>query len=111
MSNSAFGAIASHLPAIAPVAVGIALFLMFVARPLSVFISLALTQYNWREKAFMSWVGLRGAVPIILAIAPISAELADAEAIFNVVFFIVIFSVLIQGFTLAPTARWLKLAK
>ena len=100
----------SQLPAIAPVALAISLFLMFVARPLSVFISLALTKYNWREKIFISWVGLRGAVPIILAVAPITASLKDANIIFNVVFFIVLISISIQGFTLTATARWLKLS-
>ena len=100
----------SQLPAIAPVALVISLFLMFVARPLSVFISLALTKYNWREKIFISWVGLRGSVPIILAVAPITASLTDANIIFNVVFFIVLISVSIQGFTLTATARWLKLS-
>ena len=101
----------SYLPGVAPVAVGISLFLMFVARPLSVFVSLALTKYNLREKVFISWVGLRGAVPIILAIVPISANLEGAKAIFDVVFFTVMFTVAIQGFTLARSARWLKLAK
>ena len=101
----------SELLAIAPVAIAISLFLMFVSRPLSVLVSLALTKYNWRAKLFISWVGLRGAVPIILAIAPITASIADADIIFNVVFFIVLISVSIQGLTLAPTARWLKLAQ
>ncbi len=101
----------SYLPGVAPVAVGISLFLMFVARPLSVFVSLALTKYNLREKVFISWVGLRGAVPIILAIVPISANLEGAKAIFDVVFFTVMFTVAIQCFTLASSARWLKLAK
>ena len=100
----------SQLPTIAPVAVIIALFLMFVARPLSVLVGLALTKYNPPEKLFISWVGLRGAVPIILAIAPITAGLTDAQTIFNLVFFIVLISVSIQGFTLVSTARWLKLA-
>ena len=101
----------SQLPAIAPVAVVIALFLMFVARPLSVLFSLALTNYNGSEKLFISWVGLRGAVPIILAITPMTAGLADAQTIFNVVFFVVLISVSIQGFTLASTARWLNLVQ
>ena len=100
----------SQLPTIAPMAVVIALFLMFVARPLSVFVGLALTKYNPPEKLFISWVGLRGAVPIILAIAPITAGLTDAQTIFNLVFFIVLISVSIQGFTLVSTARWLKLS-
>lgn len=101
----------SQLLAIAPVAVALALFLMFVARPLSVLLGLALTNYHPYEKMFISWVGLRGAVPIILAIAPIAAGIEDAWVIFNVVFFIVLVSVTIQGFTLAPVARLLKIAK
>lgn len=99
----------SQLPAIAPVAIIIALFLMLVARPLSVFMGLAWTKYHLRQKLFISWVGLRGSVPIILAIVPITMNLEDANTIFNVVFFIVLISVSIQGFTLVPAARWLKL--
>ena len=101
----------SQLLPIAPVAVALALCLMFVARPLSVLLSMVLTKYHPPEKLFISWVGLRGAVPIILAIAPITAGIQDARVIFNVVFFIVLVSVTIQGFTLAPAARLLKLAK
>ncbi|MGB5771437.1 MAG: potassium/proton antiporter [Crocosphaera sp.] len=99
----------SQLVAIAPMSIVISLFLMLVARPLSVFLSLAWTNYNNSEKLFISWVGLRGSVPIILSIAPITAGIPDGETIFNVVFFIVLISVSIQGFTLASTARWLKL--
>ena len=99
----------SQLVAIAPISIVISLFLMLVARPLSVFLSLAWTNYNKSEKLFISWVGLRGSVPIILSIAPITAGIPDGETIFNVVFFIVLISVSIQGFTLASTARWLKL--
>ena len=101
----------SRLLPIAPIAVVLALFLIFIARPLSVMLSLSLTKYTPKEKLFISWVGLRGAVPIILAIAPIAAGIEDAEVIFNVVFFIVLLSVSIQGFTLAPVARYLKLAR
>ncbi|ERN41376.1 NhaP-type Na+/H+ and K+/H+ antiporter with a unique C-terminal domain protein [Rubidibacter lacunae KORDI 51-2] len=99
----------SQLLGVAPVAIAIALFLMFIARPLSVFIGLALARYSWQEKTFVSWVGLRGAVPIILAIAPISAGLDDSRVIFNLVFFIVLISVSVQGLTLTSSARWLKL--
>ena len=99
----------SQLVAIAPISIVISLFLMLVARPLSVFLSLAWTNYNKSEKLFISWVGLRGSVPIILSIAPITAGIPDGKTIFNVVFFIVLISVSIQGFTLASTARWLKL--
>jgi potassium/hydrogen antiporter len=86
-----------------------AFFLMFVARPISVFLSLALSDFNWREKTFISWVGLRGAVPVILATFPLLAGVPGAEIIFNVVFFIVVTSVLIQGWTLTPVAKLLKL--
>ncbi len=99
----------SQLITVAPIAVIIALFLMFVARPLSVIIGLAMSPYNNAEKLFISWVGLRGAVPIILAISPIAVGIPDATTLFNVVFFIVLISVSIQGFSLGPAARWLKL--
>ncbi|MGK7882349.1 MAG: potassium/proton antiporter [Crocosphaera sp.] len=101
--------IPSQLITVAPIAVIIALFLMFIARPLSVIIGLAISPYNNSEKLFISWVGLRGAVPIILAISPIAVGIPDATTLFNVVFFIVLISVSIQGFSLGPTARWLKL--
>ena len=99
----------SQLITVAPIAIIIALFLMFIARPLSVIIGLAISPYNNSEKLFISWVGLRGAVPIILAISPIAVGIPDAKTLFNVVFFIVLISVSIQGFSLGPTARWLKL--
>lgn len=79
----------------------IAFFLILIARPVSVFISLHFSQFNLRDKLMISWVGLRGAVPIILATYPLMANLSKANAIFNLVFFIVITSVLIQG-TLLP---------
>lgn len=86
----------------------VALFLMFVARPASVFAALSFARIDWREKAFVGWVGLRGAVPIILATFPLLAGIPNASLIFNLVFFIVLFSVLLQGTTLGPVARWLR---
>lgn len=87
----------------------VAMFLIFVARPLSVFVGLLFERrLNIRKRLFISWVGLRGAAPVILATFPLLAGLAKAEIIFNLVFFIVITSVVIQGMSLTRVARWLK---
>jgi len=84
-------------------------FLMFVARPFSVFLSLLFERMGWREKTLVSWVGLRGSVPIVLATFPLLAGVADAEAIFNIVFFIVLTSALFQGWSIPVVARLLRL--
>ena len=84
-------------------------FLMFVARPVSVFLSLSFARLTWKERTLVSWVGLRGAVPIILATFPLLASLPYAELIFNVVFFIVLTSALLQGWSLPLVARALNL--
>lgn len=88
----------------------IALVLMFVARPLAVVPVMRLFGFNNRETALVSWVGLRGSVPIVLAIFPLLFELPGAPVIFNVVFFVVLISAILQGSTLAPVARRLGLA-
>ena len=97
----------SQLPSVAGVAIALALFLMFVARPLSVAVCMLPFRPKTNELAFVSWVGLRGSVPIVLATFPASYGIPGADTIFNVVFFIVVTSVLVQGLTLVPCTRWL----
>jgi cell volume regulation protein A len=86
----------------------IALILIFVARPVAVYVSLLFSRTNKKEKLFLSWVGLRGAVPIVFATFPLIAGIEKAEIIFNLVFFISVTSVLLQGTSLVKVARWLK---
>jgi len=88
----------------------ISLFLIIIARPLGVFIALFPFHYSIREKLFISWVGLRGAVPIILATFPLLAQIQESYWIFNVVFFIVITSALLQGWTIPFITRKLNLS-
>lgn len=85
-------------------------FLIFVARPVGVFASLAFFKYKVRDKLFVSWVGLRGAVPIVFATFPLIAGVDKSSLIFNVVFFIVLTSVALQATTLPLVAKWLHLA-
>ncbi|MEB3161287.1 MAG: potassium/proton antiporter [Synechocystis sp.] len=96
-----------QLPEIAGVGTAIALFMMLIARPISVFISLSLSQWQLREKIFIAWVGLRGSVPMILAVLPLTENLDQADELFNVVFFVVLLSIGFQGLTLLPAGRWL----
>jgi cell volume regulation protein A len=99
----------SHLVPVVSVGLVVAAFLMLVARPVSVFLGLSLSRLSLREKGLISWVGLRGAVPIVLATFPLLAGIAKAEMIFNLVFFIVLTSALLQGSTIPLVARWLNL--
>lgn len=88
----------------------ISLFLIFVARPLAVFLSLIPFRMKLRRRFYISWVGLRGAVPIVFATYPLLAGIDKANVIFNIVFFISVSSVLIQGTTLPIVAKWLHVA-
>lgn len=98
----------SELPDVMISGLIIAFWLMFIARPAGVFLSTSFSSFSIREKAFISWVGLRGAVPIILATYPYLQGFEKSNLIFNIVFFIVLFSILIQGTTLPLMAKWLK---
>lgn len=85
-----------------------ALVLIIVIRPIAVFVSLFPFKFSWREKTFVAWTGLRGAVPIILAINPLLVGLTNAELYFNVTFFLVVISIILQGWPLPKIARWFK---
>jgi potassium/hydrogen antiporter len=88
----------------------ISVFLILIARPIGVFISLLFFKIKLRKRLYISWVGLRGAVPIVFATYPLLAGIDKADMIFNIVFFISVTSVLIQGTTLTVVAKWLNVA-
>ena len=88
----------------------IAVWLTVVARPLAVWASFLPFRFNWQETAFVSWVGLRGAVSIFLATVPMLSGLPHAEVYFNVAFFVVLFSLLVQGSTVTFAAQRLGIA-
>ncbi len=88
----------------------ISVFLILIARPVGVFLSLIFFKMKMRRRFYISWVGLRGAVPIVFATYPLLAGIDKANMIFNIVFFISVTSVLIQGTTLSLFAKWLHVA-
>lgn len=98
-------------PAIWIPGIALGLILIFIARPAAVFICLAYSNYTFKEKLLVSWVGIRGAAPIVLATFPLAAEVPNAQLLFRLIFFMVILSVILQGWLLMPVAKLLKVAK
>ena len=95
---------------IAGIGLLIGAFMIVVARPVSVFLCLLpFRNISLRARLFVSWVGLRGAVPIIFATYPVIAEIPGSNQLFNIVFFITLLSLVIQGMSISQMARWLKL--
>lgn len=95
---------------VAPVSLLIGVFMILVGRPLSVFLTIGpIRKIKWQSKLFVSWVGLRGAVPIIFATYPVVADVPGASQIFNIVFFVTLLSLLVQGTTVIPCSRLLRL--
>ncbi|MCO6051343.1 potassium/proton antiporter [Mesorhizobium sp. RP14(2022)] len=99
----------SQFGAILPVGIALGLFLIIVARPVAVWLCLLPFRFARNEAAFISWVGLRGAVSILLAITPILGGLENGRAIFNTAFIVVLVSLVVQGWTVGPLARRLGL--
>lgn len=89
----------------------ISLILIFIARPIGVFLSTYFSPFNFKEKVFLSWSGLRGAVPIVLATFPLIEGVENSQLFFNLVFFVVLTSALIQGSTIPWVAQKLKLTE
>jgi cell volume regulation protein A len=85
----------------------LALIVVFLARPLATIVSTLGTGFALREKALLGWAGLRGAVPVVLALFPVIDEVPRSDEFFNIVFFAVLLSTLLQGTTIEPVARWL----
>ncbi|MBQ9463068.1 MAG: potassium/proton antiporter [Bacteroidales bacterium] len=101
----------SAFPQVAIPALAAGIFMMLVARPISVFLCLApFRGLSLKGKAYISWVGLKGAGPILFALYPVLAGIDGADFVFNIVFFITLLSLLIQGITLSPVAKKLNLS-
>jgi len=98
-------------PEVIAIAVAGSLLLTFVARPLTVWVSSVVQRLPWRERAFVSWAGLRGAVPIVLATIPLAEGVTDAERLFDIVFVIVVISTLLTGPTLPSVAKRLRVTR
>ncbi|MCW2792216.1 MAG: potassium/proton antiporter, family, partial [Nocardioides sp.] len=98
-------------PSIVGLAIVAGLVLTFVARPLSVLVSAVVQPMPWRELSFLSWAGLRGAVPIVLTTIPLAAGVDGSQRLFDLVFVMVVIYTLLTGPTLPLVARVLKVAR
>lgn len=97
----------SRLAEVTHIGLVVSAVLIFAARPLAVYTCMLGSGFSWRERTLVGWTGLRGAVPIVLATFPLMAGYPESEQVFNVVFFVVCLSVLLQGRSLMRVARWL----
>jgi len=100
----------SQVVPVVGIGLAIAAVLIFVARPIAVLISLSFFKMKFRRRLYVSWVGLRGAVPIVFATYPLIAGIEKANLIFNIVFFVSLTSVLVQGTSLAAVADWFNVS-
>jgi potassium/hydrogen antiporter len=98
-----------HLSSVAVKGTALAIVLVVVARPLAVAVATLPFAYNWRERGILGWAGLRGAVPVVLATFPVIERVPHSAQFFNIVFFAVIVSTIVQGSTFEPLARRLRL--
>lgn len=99
----------SEFPAVFAGALAMAVFLMLIARPIAVWLCMLPFRFPVNEMGFVSWVGLRGAVSILLGIIPLVAGIENGQAYFNIAFIIVLLSLLVQGWSIKPVAHWLGL--
>lgn len=99
----------SQLPAVIGPGLVVTVVLVLIARPIAVLVSLVWLRYRWQELTLISWAGLRGAVPIVLATFPFVAGYPDGLFIFNIIFFVVLVSAAVQGSSVSLVARWLGL--
>jgi cell volume regulation protein A len=99
----------SRMAEVAWAGITLALFMAFVARPLAVWLCLKPLGFSHRESAYIGWVGLRGAVPILLATIPVLQDIPGSHTVFDIVFFVVVVNSLIPGTTVGPLTRWLGL--
>jgi len=104
-----FLVVPGELLPIAGSALIVAFILIFIARPVATAVSLLPFGFSWRPMLFMSWVGLRGGVPVVLSLYPLMAGVDFARDAFNIIFFVVLVSLTLQGWTVSRVARWLGL--